>query len=842
MKQSAALPLPHLSEELEARLLAFDTAWQQKGEPVLLDHIQSEDCKEYVLELIQIDHERRLCSSRQLDSQGYQQVLASPWNNSEFIALIEARLSGQRLPHTLELHSQYEGMRPHGSGGLGHVYETMDQSLERPVALKVLQEKWCQSEIARGDFLQEARVTSQLEHPGIVPVYQVGTTPDGRPCYSMRLIAGQTFREAITAYHQIPAFQRPERRQALRRLVTQLASVSRTIAFAHNKGVLHQDIKPENIMLGEFGEAFVLDWGFAKTSSMEKEELIAGSPISKKGESGSSVRGTLGYLSPEQATGDTGQVTVATDIFALGSILYTLLCNRPPYQEASRMANISRAVLADYDKPSAFITVPRSLEAICLKAMAKQPGDRYASATALADDLDCYLADDPVSAWKEPWGIRVSHTIQRHRTLASTLAALFLVTILAVAIGSWLLTQEKTKSLLSEQKAELQEQSAQQITTFLARLFDTPDPLALPNTSFHADEELNQQQAAFSFLKRGKELVAEHLEGQPLARAKLLYAMSRTYHALGSYDSAKALAEESYLLWKRESGPDHADTVAAQQLPGQIAQDTGEYEKARAIYQDVLSIRRQRLGTNHLLVAETLFSLGSMTFFQPYGDRLPQFEADSLKEAEKLLLESLRIRKQHYKTTHPDIGQTLAALASLKLTDPGQEQQAIAYALEAGQHFKDAGSGSSLGTLLLKMIAADEYRKKRKFAEAEKIYIEVMASLKKHLGSKHPITILHMANYVGLLNASQDLDRALRMAYELLEVIRPLAYFRSQPIVVQQMIYFSDVETNRGARAAGIAGYQEAMKFALERPTSNQKNLEQLQQRFRNHGLPLPAR
>lgn len=745
----------------------------------------------------------------------------------------------QEAAATVQLHSQYQGLIPCAAGGLGQVYQTTDHDLHRPVALKVLHEKWCSSEQACHDFLQEAQITSQLDHPGIVPIYQVGTTPDGRPCYSMRLIHGQTLRQAIEDYHNLPAEQKSERRLAKRRLINHLASVSRTIAYAHSKGVLHRDIKPENIMLGEFGEAIILDWGLAKSSNSE-QILVDDTYIDEQAtEYSTQVRGTLAYLSPEQAHGEKTKITPASDIFALGATLYTILCNRPPYQELTKQDNLEHALQARFEKPSSYKPAPKALEAICLKAMSKEPGQRYATALDFADDLDRYLADEPVSAWVEPWTDQARRTILRYKTAFASLLLLAIIIPTALAIGSWLLIQERTKALLSEQKAKLQEEAARQITEYLTRLFQAADPVAGSMTGFRTSDELSHLQTAIIFLERGQELIGQHLKDQPLARARLLLAMSRTYHSLGTYEQALSLAKECNSLLQKHLGEDDTETVSSLQLLGLIAQDTGDYQLARTYFENVLAKRKKRWGNEHLLVAESLFSLGNITFYQPLSDEGTQFIAARRQQAETYLLEALRIRKKLHTSPHPEIGYTLASLASLKLSEPGQDIKALGYANEAMKHFQKSGDGS-IGNFIIKMIQADQLRQARKFAEAEKIYIEVLASMKKHLGSKHPFTVLQMANHVGLVNASQDMDRALRMAKELLEVIRTMPYFRSQPMIVERMIYFSDVELNRGAKEAGLSGYREAMTFARERPAANARNLTQLTQRFRDHGLAMP--
>ncbi len=232
----------------------------------------------------------------------------------------------------------------HAKGGLGVVSLAHDRQLNRHVALKEIRPERAMDVDSQTRFLREAEITGQLEHPGVVPVYGLGTYSDGRPFYAMRFVEGSNLRVAIREFHR----DRPlhmalsgDREIAFRGLLNRLISVCNTIEYAHSRGVLHRDLKPDNILIGAFGETLVVDWGLAKanvadTSPLPDERSPEPKPsIQLRGDcisetlDGKAI-GTPGYMSPEQARGGISQLGPATDIYSLGATLFAILTGRPP--------------------------------------------------------------------------------------------------------------------------------------------------------------------------------------------------------------------------------------------------------------------------------------------------------------------------------------------------------------------------------------------------------------------------------------------------------------------------------------------------------------------------------
>jgi tetratricopeptide (TPR) repeat protein/tRNA A-37 threonylcarbamoyl transferase component Bud32 len=342
---------------------------------------------------------------------------------------------------------RFRVLRPHARGGLGEVFVARDEELDREVALKEIQPEHADRAEHRSRFLLEAKVTGGLEHPGIVPVYGLGAYPDGRPFYAMRLIRGDSLKEAVERFHKadVPGRDVGERTLSLRGLLGRFVGVCNAIAYAHSRGVLHRDLKPANVMLGPYGETLVVDWGLAKAVgraegiSTAAEETLR--PSSADGVTPTvlgQVVGTPAYMSPEQAAGRLDKMGPESDIYSLGATLYCLLTGRAPI-EGSTAGEVLRQVQKGSFAPPRQVkpSVPAALEAICLKAMALQPEDRYSTARALADDIEHYLADEPVAAYREPWRVRSGRWVRRHKPAVAASAAVVVLLLLGGGAFAW---------------------------------------------------------------------------------------------------------------------------------------------------------------------------------------------------------------------------------------------------------------------------------------------------------------------------------------------------------------------------------------------------------------------
>lgn len=333
---------------------------------------------------------------------------------------------------------RYQLQALHAQGGIGQVWQARDGQLGRVVALKELRPENQDHAGLRRRFLMEAQITGQLNHPGIVPVHELVTPADGEtPYYVMRFVEGRTLTHAARDYHE----KRRQGRAAeveLRDLLGAFVSVCNTLAYAHARGVIHRDLKGANVLLGDFGEVLVVDWGTAKVLGT-KDERIKEPPVMLDTvveviKTGAAVLGTPAYMAPEQAEGHTELTDQRTDVFGLGAVLYEILTGGSPYAGASKREVLDKAKEGKPVSPRRVASwVPRPLEAVCLKALAAQPEQRYATAAELADEVKRWLSGEPVRAWAEPWGVRVGRWVRQHRVVSAITAT---VVLMGIVVGS----------------------------------------------------------------------------------------------------------------------------------------------------------------------------------------------------------------------------------------------------------------------------------------------------------------------------------------------------------------------------------------------------------------------
>jgi formylglycine-generating enzyme required for sulfatase activity/tRNA A-37 threonylcarbamoyl transferase component Bud32 len=347
-----------------------------------------------------------------------------------------------RPPTASTVHDpRFRVLRHHADGGVGRVSVALDLELHRQVALKELKDRFADDPQFRERFLLEVEVTGRLEHPGVIPVYSLGRDERGRPFYAMRFIEGEDLEQAIKRFHAAdasPDRQPGERALALRQLLRRFMDVCNVVAYAHSRGILHRDLKPGNILLGPYGETLVVDWGMAKRvdgcgSPAEIDEVPVGpeSSTSWNETQQGVILGTIPYMSPEQAEGRS--LGTESDVYSLGATLYHILTGRSPITKADKFAMLTQVRQGQISPPrEANHRVSAALDAICRKAMSQNPDDRYASPRALADEIEHWLADEPVAAWNEPYSVRARRWVSRHRTPVAAAAAALAVAAIAV--------------------------------------------------------------------------------------------------------------------------------------------------------------------------------------------------------------------------------------------------------------------------------------------------------------------------------------------------------------------------------------------------------------------------
>ncbi|HEV3023502.1 MAG TPA: tetratricopeptide repeat protein, partial [Pirellulales bacterium] len=728
----------------------------------------------------------------------------------------------------------------------------LDEELHREVALKEIQARHAHSARSRARFVVEAEITGGLEHPGIVPVYGLGSYADGRPFYAMRFIKGESLKTAIEKFHgnrgrgtkngeqeignrghgardreqqeegrrgkgeegtnPRPAIRDPQSFTSLefRQLLGRFIDVCNAIEYAHSRGVLHRDLKPGNIMLGKYGETLVVDWGLAKVVDHGRNHAAGDEwtlePTSAGGSEptvfGSAV-GTPQYMSPEQAEGRLDLLGPASDVYGLGATLYAILTGRAPFAEYDMESILHHVARGDFTSPREVDrAVPAALEAVCRKAMSLKPADRYHTPRALADEIERWLADEPVTAHREPWRVRSGRWVRRHRPLVAGSAALLVTAVLALAISTGLLSQEQARTEARRREAAQQRDIAAAVRNFLQhdllRQADATEQanrlLGAGGTSYQVAENPTIKE----LLDRAAvELTPERIEAkfpkQPLAQAEILGTVGMAYMGTGDYDEAVDHLSRSSELFRSHLGQDDPESQRALNDLASAYDAAGRTADAVGIWERVRDQRIKQMGRDDpsTLIVESNLAHGfesagrtteAIALFEQVRDGLlQQCGADdptTLKVLGNLamsyrsagraaeavtLLEQVRDRE--IATLGPNHPQTLDTTNSLAnaYDAAGRLSEAIAL-LEAlrDRMIEELGPDHPRTLNTLNGLAVD-YDRAGRTAEALAFLEQIRDRQIKKLGATHPQTLGTLANLGVVYEGAGRPDEAIRI-------------------------------------------------------------------------------
>jgi WD40 repeat protein len=373
-------------------------------------------------------------------------------------------------PARIRYFGDYEILREIARGGMGVVFQARQVSLNRPVALKMILAGQLANDTDVKRFYTEAEAAANLDHPGIVPIYEVGQH-EGQHYFSMGYVEGQSLS------HRLADGPLPPRKAA-----ELMVKVAAAIEFAHQRGVIHRDLKPANILLDKNGNPRVTDFGLAK-------KLQADSGLTGSGQ----IMGTPSYMPPEQAGGERGEIGPAADVYALGATLYALITGRPPFQAATAMDTVIQVIGEDPVPPRRLnASVPRDLETICLKCLEKEPRRRYGSAGALADDINRFMSGEPISA--RPVGVveRGMKWVRRRPVIAALLGLVLVVSAMGSAGVLW----QWRQAVLARRNVELERERVAALAELTQRRLNA----ARMNLIQHHWEEFNGE-----LMRRGLE-------------------------------------------------------------------------------------------------------------------------------------------------------------------------------------------------------------------------------------------------------------------------------------------------------------------------------------------------
>jgi serine/threonine-protein kinase len=539
---------------------------------------------------------------------------------------------------------RFQILRPHAQGGLGAVYLASDRELNREVALKQILDRHADDKGSRARFMLEAEITGGLEHPGIVPVYSLGSYPGGRPFYAMRFIRGESLKEAIEAFHKGSDTQRDASRRSfeLRRLLRRFLDVCNAIDYAHSRGILHRDIKPSNVVLGKHGETLVVDWGLAKalrhaeTGASSEERVLGPSSFSGSAETlPGFVLGTPAYMSPEQAAGELEQLGPRSDVYSLGATLHCLLTGKAPFESDDHLAVLGAVKTGAFLPPRQLDpAIDRALEAVCRKAMALHPEDRYPSARALAEDIERWMADEPVTAWQDPLARRIGRWARRNRGAVMAAAAAMLMGLAGGAIVLAVLTKSNLElkaanldlalanARVSQANIELQGANQREAARFRLAM----DAIRTFHTGVSAELLLKETQFAG-------------------LRTRLLRGAAAFYGRLEP------------MLKNQTDRRSRAALGAAYAELGNLTDKIGSKPEALAIQRKALAVRRElaRDTPSEIQLVQTLLAVGNLCAQTADAAAAQLADQEAISIAERLFF-----RDQH----SPDVISTLASALS----------------------------------------------------------------------------------------------------------------------------------------------------------------------------------
>ncbi|MCC6428706.1 MAG: serine/threonine protein kinase [Phycisphaerales bacterium] len=657
---------------------------------------------------------------------------------------------------------RYTIIRILGEGGMGTVYEAQQESPRRAVALKVIRAGQVSHSLLRR-FEHESAVLGRLQHPGIAQVYEAGTIEDERghsvPFFAMEFIRGVP----LTEYASIKNLGTGER-------LDLIARICDAVYHAHQKGVIHRDLKPGNILVDEAGQPKVLDFGVARATDSDVQQTTLQTNIGQ-------IIGTVPYMSPEQVTGDPSELDTRSDVYALGVIAYELLAGRLPYSLDKRLIHEAVRIIRE-EEPTRLSSINRTLrgdvETIIAKALEKDKARRYQSAESLASDIRRYLKDEPIIARPASTWYQAAKFARRNRGLVAGMAAAFVflsaglvVALVSRADAVQARNSERIRADELKKVADFQGQMLAQVdpTTAGVRLAeDIRDRYSavLAKASVPEDERspqiesfigqfsrVNATDAALklidqTILKPAADAISTQFSDQPTVAATLRSALAARYYDLGMYQPAVSLEQMALASRRSILGEEHEETLSSIGNLAAYTNSLGNREEARPLYREAVDKSRRVRGNDN---ANTLACIANLGY--------ALLDEGKVAEAEPLLRESLDARLRILGEDSPDTITSMSHWANL-LRDQGKFAEAEAQYRDVldrrrrvlgEDHLRTLGTLNDIGAIL---------KYQGKIPEAIAVFREVVDRRRGLLGEMHPSTLSAIQNLGAALMQTQQ--------------------------------------------------------------------------------------
>jgi serine/threonine protein kinase len=664
------------------------------------------------------------------DRESYLESACHPESRREVEALLEfdqrslgfidaPPIGPMTVPETI---GNFRILQKIGEGGMGTVFEAQQDKPRRTVALKILSPGLATPRALRR-FEFEGELLGRLQHPGIAQIFEAGCADTGygpQPYFAMELIRG----EPLTAYAG---------NLSIDKILKLMIRVCKAVHHAHQKGVVHRDLKPGNILVDETGQPKVLDFGVAHATDLDQP---AGTLLTQAGQ----VIGTLQYMSPEQAAGDQADLDTRSDVYSLGVILYELLAGKPPYNVSSKtLPGAVKAVLEE--QPARLGSLNRAcrgdVETMVMKALEKDRERRYASAAELAADLGRHLDRRPIEALPPSGIYRLRKFIARHKGLS---AGLFF-TFIALAAGI-------VATSLERDAAREAAETAETINEFLLiDLLASPDP-----------RRLGREVRVVEVLDRASDRIDQAFSGKPRIEAAVRDTLAQSYEALGLLDEAERYAVKALEMRRETLGDTHAQTLESMGHLVEILASMGRLEEGIDLARKTLELQEKYLGRRHPATLTCMANLGSCLAM---AQRTP--------EALDLLFEVLKVRTEELGPHHLD---TLFAMNTLFVTldMASRYDEADALAEKTLQACLDSLGAEHPLTHVVKYNYALLLERRGRLEDAEKLYSELLDSYRNTFGEQHYLTTFPMASLASSKERRGDHDSAEALLRRVLEL------------------------------------------------------------------------